>query len=214
MSQTIADIRRDYKLKSLDETDMAADPFSQFTHWWQEAVNSDIDEVNAMTLATATTTGFPSARIVLLKGYSESGFIFFSNYLSHKGKELQDNPYAALVFFWKELERQIRIEGTVEKISGEESDRYFQTRPLLSRIGAWASPQSENVKDRNIIEHKFADMEKQFGTADIPRPPHWGGYIVKPRLFEYWQGRRSRLHDRIQYTIDSAGRWQMERLAP
>ena len=215
MSQTIADIRRDYKMKSLDETDMAADPFSQFTHWWEEAIKSDIDEVNAMTLATATPAGIPSARIVLLKGYSENGFIFFTNYLSHKGKELQDNPHAALVFFWKELERQIRIEGMVEKISGEESDSYFQTRPLKSRIGAWASPQSENIKDRNVIENKFADMEKQFGTvADIPRPPHWGGYIVKPKLLEFWQGRRSRLHDRIQYTIDSAGKWQMERLAP
>lgn len=214
MSQTIADIRRDYKLKSLDEADMAADPFSQFTHWWDEAINSDIDEVNAMTLATATTTAIPSARIVLLKGYSEKGFIFFSNYLSHKGKDLQDNPHAALVFFWKELERQIRIEGTVEKISGEESDRYFQTRPLASRIGAWASPQSENIKDRNVIENKFSDMEKQFGTTDIPRPPHWGGYIVKPGLFEFWQGRGSRLHDRIQYTINSAAKWQIERLAP
>ena len=215
MSQSISDIRRDYKLKSLDENDMEADPFSQFTQWWQEAVNSDIDEVNAMVLATATTTGLPSARIVLLKGYSENGFIFFTNYLSHKGKELQENPYAALVFFWKELERQIRIEGTVEKISGEESDRYFQTRPLASRIGAWASPQSEHIKDRKVIENSFTDMEKQLGTAaDIPRPPHWGGYRVKPHLFEFWQGRRSRLHDRIQYSIDSSGKWKMERLAP
>ena len=214
MNQSIADIRRDYKLQSLNESDMTADPVEQFTRWWDEAVNSEIDEVNAMTLATATKEGLPSARIVLLKGYDARGFVFFTNYNSHKGKELELNPKAALVFFWKELERQIRIEGPVEKISEEESDKYFNSRPTASRIGAWASPQSEIVTDRTIIENNFIEYENKFGTAFIPRPSHWGGYILKPTLLEFWQGRSSRLHDRIQYSSGQGGSWKMERLAP
>lgn len=214
MNQSIADIRRDYKLQSLNESDMTADPVEQFTRWWDEAVNSEIDEVNAMTLATATKEGLPSARIVLLKGYDARGFVFFTNYNSHKGKELELNPKAALVFFWKELERQIRIEGPVEKISEEESDKYFNSRPTASRIGAWASPQSEIVTDRTIIENNFSEYENKFGTAFIPRPSHWGGYILKPTLLEFWQGRSSRLHDRIQYSSGQGGSWKMERLAP
>jgi pyridoxamine 5'-phosphate oxidase len=214
MSNSIADIRTDYKLHSLDETDVASDPVAQFTRWWDEAINSAVDEVNAMTLATASKEGHPSARIVLLKGYDAQGFIFFTNYNSQKGKELEDNPRAALVFFWKELERQVRIEGIVAKIPDSESDTYFESRPAGSRIGAWASPQSETISDRKVIEHNFLDFENKYGTGDIPRPPHWGGYIVKTTLFEFWQGRSSRLHDRIQYTIQPGGNWKIERLAP
>ena len=214
MSHPIADIRRDYMLESLNEEDLAADPIQQFTFWWEEAVKSEIDDVNAMTLATATKEGLPAARIVLLKGYDEKGFVFFTNYNSDKGKELEANPHAALCFFWKELERQVRIEGVVEKISAEESDAYFQSRPVGSRIGAWASPQSEVISDRKIVENNFLAYEKKFDAEFIPRPPHWGGYIVKPNSIEFWQGRSSRLHDRILYSGSGNGNWKKERLAP
>ncbi len=214
MNHPIADIRRDYKLTSLNEGDVAADPFQQFTIWWDEAIKSEIDEVNAMTLATSTKDGFPSARIVLLKGYDERGFVFFTNYESDKGKELAANPHAALVFFWKELERQVRIEGLVERVSAEESDAYYQSRPAGSRIGAWASPQSEVISDRQIIEKNVLAYGEKFGTGFIPRPAHWGGYIVKPIAIEFWQGRSSRLHDRILYTVSDNGNWKKERLAP
>jgi len=214
MSHSIADIRKDYKLRSLNESDVAADPFDQFTRWWDDAMNSSIDEVNAMTLATATTEGIPSARIVLLKGFDQNGFVFFTNYQSQKGKELEDNPHAALVFFWKELERQIRIEGQVEKISEKESDAYYNSRPAGSRIGAWASPQSEPIDNREVIENNFAELEKKFGATAIPRPGYWGGYIVRPAMIEFWQGRSSRLHDRIQYCLQADNNWVIQRLAP
>jgi len=214
MSHPIANIRRDYMLESLNEEGVAAGPIQQFTLWWDEAVKSEIDEVNAMTLATATKEGLPAARIVLLKGYDEQGFVFFTNYNSDKGKELEANPHAALCFFWKELERQVRIEGVVEKISSEESDVYYQSRPAGSRIGAWASPQSEVISDRKIIENNFLVYQAKFGTGFIPRPQHWGGYIVKPKTIEFWQGRSSRLHDRILYTALNSGQWKKERLAP
>jgi pyridoxamine 5'-phosphate oxidase len=210
--QNIADIRKDYKLQTLLEADMATDPFMQFGKWWEEAINSSIDEVNAMTLATADKNNMPSARIVLLKGYDKNGFVFFTNYQSHKGEQLLQNPNACLVFFWKELERQIRITGKVEKISSEESDAYFTSRPAGSRIGAWASPQSSVIANRTVIEEKTKALEQQFGD-NIPRPPHWGGYIVKPIQIEFWQGRASRLHDRMQYTLQK-GSWVIERLAP
>ena len=213
MSKNIADIRKDYKLQSLLEQDISQDPFEQFDAWWNNAINSDIEEVNAMTLATCTTTGTPSARIVLLKGYDNEGFKFFTNYQSHKAGEMEQNPKVALVFFWKELERQIRIEGTVEKVSPVESDEYFASRPLKSKIGAWASPQSKQVDNRLWIEDSFEEFSDKFTEEEVPRPPHWGGYIVKPSLFEFWQGRRSRLHDRIQYTKEEIG-WKIERLAP
>jgi len=213
MKTSVADIRKDYKQHSLNESDVAADPFVQFEHWWQEAVKSEIDEVNAMTLATATQSGTPSARIVLLKGYDPQGFVFFTNYNSHKGQELADNPQAALVFFWKELERQIRIEGTVEKISAAESDEYFHSRPEGSRIGAWASPQSTVITDRNVIEANVTKFTSEFSGQIIPRPEHWGGYRVKPVVIEFWQGRSSRLHDRFKYTKTEQG-WKVERLAP
>ena len=225
MSNEIADIRKDYKLASLEEADVAANPIDQFTRWWNEAVASQIDEVNAMTLATANAAGVPAARIVLLKGYNPNGFIFFTNYESDKGKNLAQNPHAAIVFFWKELERQIRIEGTVEKVSAEESDRYFNSRPASSRIGAWASPQSAVIENRLVIEQNVERYSSIFANDSIERPDHWGGYIVKPRSIEFWQGRSSRLHDRIRYTIEASAynaatdtrsdaNWKIERLAP
>lgn len=213
MKTSVADIRKDYKQHALNESDVAADPFIQFEHWWNEAVTSEIDEVNAMTLATATKTGVPSARIVLLKGYDAQGFVFFTNYHSHKGQELEENPQAALVFFWKELERQIRIEGAVEKISTKESDDYFYSRPEGSRIGAWASPQSSVIPDRNVIEANVVKYTHEFSGQTIPRPEHWGGYRVKPTVIEFWQGRSSRLHDRFKYSKTADG-WKVERLAP
>jgi pyridoxamine 5'-phosphate oxidase len=225
MSNEIADIRKDYKLASLEEADVASNPIDQFTRWWNEAVASQIDEVNAMTLATANAAGIPAARIVLLKGYNPNGFIFFTNYESDKGKNLAQNPNAALVFFWKELERQIRIEGTVQKVSAEESDRYFNSRPASSRIGAWASPQSAVIENRLVIEQNVERYGSIFANDSIERPDHWGGYIVKPISIEFWQGRSSRLHDRIRYTLETSAyhagadtrsdaNWKIERLAP
>ena len=213
MDKKIADIRREYSLQSLDENNIAENAVDQFTRWWNEAVNSEIPEVNAMTLATATKAGKPSARIVLLKGYDERGFIFFTNYDSGKGKELTQNPQAALVFFWKEIERQIRIEGEVEKIAAAESDEYFLSRPAGSRISAWASPQSQVITNRQILETGVERYATEFKNS-IPRPPHWGGYRVMPWRFEFWQGRTNRLHDRLQYTKIADGSWKVDRLAP
>jgi pyridoxamine 5'-phosphate oxidase len=214
MPLSIADIRKDYKLRSLNESDVTAEPVAQFTNWWDEAISSEIDEVNAMTLATVTADGRPSARIVLLKGFDEKGFVFFTNYQSRKGKELGDNPHAVLVFFWKELERQVRIEGSIEMISEKDSDEYYQSRPIGSRIGAWASPQSEVIANREVIENNFSALEKKFDTGAIPRPGHWGGYILRPSMIEFWQGRSSRLHDRIQYNLQADNNWTIQRLAP
>ena len=214
MNKSIADIRKDYQLQSLLETDVASNPFDQFNRWWDDAIKSELDEVNAMTLATASATGMPSARIVLLKSVSADGFVFFTNYNSHKGKELLENPFGCLVFFWKELERQIRITGTIEKVSAAESDEYFYSRPVGSRIGAWASPQSSVIPSRETIETNIEKYEQEFAGTEIARPPHWGGYIVKPTLIEFWQGRPNRLHDRIQYTKQQEGSWKFVRLAP
>ncbi len=211
---SIADIRQDYKLQTLDEAEVQSSAIEQFTMWWSEAMRSEISEVNAMTLATITASGLPDARIVLLKGYDESGFVFFTNYESRKGKELAQNPAACLVFFWKELERQIRITGSVEKVSAAESDDYFFSRPEGSRIGAWASPQSSIIKSREVIEKNAANYQQQFSNGKIDRPPHWGGYRVKPASIEFWQGRPSRLHDRLLYTKNENGEWKIERLAP
>ena len=211
---TIADIRRDYMLKSFLEADAKADAIEQFSNWWQDAVNSEIDEVNALTLCTASADGKPSGRIVLLKGYDAEGFVFFTNYDSNKGKELESNPQACMVFFWKELERQIRIEGTVEKISAEESDDYFFSRPPGSQVGAWASPQSRVIENRQVIEKNVEKYEKEFAAKSISRPAHWGGYRLVPTIIEFWQGRQSRLHDRLQYTLLQDGQWKIVRLAP
>jgi len=211
---TIADIRRDYILKSFLEADAKADAIEQFSNWWQDAVNSEIDEVNALTLCTASADGKPSGRIVLLKGYDAEGFVFFTNYDSNKGKELESNPQACMVFFWKELERQIRIEGTVEKIIAEESDDYFFSRPPGSQVGAWASPQSRVIENRQVIEKNVEKYEKEFAAKPISRPAHWGGYRLVPTSIEFWQGRQSRLHDRLQYTLLENGQWKIVRLAP
>lgn len=214
MNKNIADIRKDYQLQSLLETDIAGDPLTQFNRWWDDAVKSELDEVNAMTLATASLNGIPAARIVLLKSVTDAGFVFFTNYNSHKGKELEENPNACLVFFWKELERQVRITGRVEKVSATESDEYFNSRPAGSRIGAWASPQSRVIASRETIEKNILKYEEQFGGTEIARPPHWGGYIVIPTVIEFWQGRPNRLHDRLQYSKMQDGNWRVERLAP
>ena len=214
MKTSIADIRCDYRMKSLLEADVAANPFEQFTRWFDEALNSEIEEVNAMTLATASLQGIPSARIVLLKGYDQNGFVFFTNYQSQKAKDIAENPYASLVFFWKELERQVRINGSIEKIHTSESDAYFQSRPAGSRIGAWSSPQSTVIADRSIIENNYVHFEKEFGENYIPRPNHWGGYVVKPTTIEFWQGRSSRMHDRMHYKLNDNHSWTVERLAP
>ena len=213
MNQEIGDIRKDYKLKSLLEEEVLPNPIDQFAMWWNEAVDSKIEEVNAMTLATASADGIPSARIVLLKGFTTQGFVFFTNYQSHKGKDLAENPRAALILFWKELERQVRIEGLVEKVSEAESDAYFRSRPVRSKIGAWASSQSTLVANRAVIEESAERYTAQFADENIPRPPYWGGYLVKPEKIEFWQGRRSRLHDRILYTRQNQ-QWKIERLSP
>lgn len=214
MNKNIADIRKDYQLQTLLEIDIAADPFTQFNRWWDDAVKSELDEVNAMTLATASLTGIPAARIVLLKSVTNVGFVFFTNYNSHKGKELEENPRACLVFFWKELERQIRITGKVEKVTEHESDEYFNSRPAGSRIAAWASPQSNVITSRAVIEQNIVKLEEQFSDSEIARPRHWGGYVVIPTIIEFWQGRPSRLHDRLQYSKMQDESWRIERLAP
>lgn len=210
---SIADIRKDYQLKSLSEHEVDQNPFAQFSVWWNEAVQSDIIEVNAMALSTVTSTGKPSSRIVLLKGYDEQGFVFFTNYSSDKGQQLTQNHFAALLFFWKELERQVRIEGVVSKVSEEESDAYFNSRPIGSRLGAWASPQSQKISDREVLNNELMKFTEQFDQENIPRPAHWGGYRVKPTRIEFWQGRSNRLHDRILYEQDNDN-WQISRLAP
>jgi pyridoxamine 5'-phosphate oxidase len=214
MSNNIADIRKDYKLRSLSEHDVDVDPFKQFARWWNEALESTVDEVNAMTLATASADGMPNGRIVLLKGYDDRGFTFFTNYDSVKGEELLENPRACLVFFWKELERQVRISGLVMQVTAAESDDYFNSRPEGSRIGAWSSPQSHVIEGREWLEENEKKMREQFGDGVISRPPHWGGYRVKPIRIEFWQGRSNRMHDRLQYTLKERGGWAIERLAP
>ncbi len=214
MDHAIANLRKEYLSQHLLEKDVAADPVSQFKTWWHQAVQSAILEPNAMTLATASADGLPSARIVLLKGFSNKGFVFFTNYNSFKGQQLEANPKACLVFFWKELERQVRITGAVSKVAEEESDAYFNSRPEGSRVGAWASPQSQVVQDRQWLDENYKSLAIQMEGKPISRPPHWGGYIVQPVLIEFWQGRASRLHDRIQYTMQEDGSWAIERLAP
>lgn len=215
MQPDIAGIRTNYSQQILTESSVDANPIRQFEKWWKEAVDSQIHEVNAMTLATASADGLPSARIVLLKGFSEKGFMFFTNYNSYKGRQLAENPKACLVFFWKELERQVRITGIVQKVSKEESDEYFYSRPLGSQVGANASPQSEVIESREWLASRFKELEaKANETGTIARPEHWGGYIVKPVLIEFWQGGPSRLHDRIEYSLQENGEWKKERLAP
>lgn len=213
MQDDIADLRRDYKLASLEESDAGHDPLALFRRWFEEARSAQLPEPNAMTLATVTPDGGPDARIVLLKGLDERGFVFFTNYESRKGEELATRPRAALVFHWTDLERQVRVEGEVERIAADESDAYYRVRPLGSRIGAWASPQSRVIPDRDVLDTAVAEAQARFGD-DPPRPPHWGGYRVLPRRLEFWQGRPSRLHDRLLCTLQDGGGWRIERLAP
>jgi pyridoxamine 5'-phosphate oxidase len=214
MAVKIADIRKNYSRKKLSETKANPDPLKQFTKWWNQALKSKIEEANAMTLATASPDGLPSARMVLLKGFGANGFTFFTNYNSYKGKQLSENPKACLVFFWKVLERQVRITGLVEKISEEASNDYFLSRPVESQLGAIASPQSEVIESREWLDEKFKRVKKEMGKNNIQRPSNWGGFIVKPVIIEFWQGRPSRLHDRLQYTLQESGHWKIERLAP
>lgn len=210
---SIADLRKDYTRETLNETDVDPNPFVQFQRWFDQAVSAELPEPNAMTLATATQDGIPAARIVLLKAVDDRGFTFFTNYNSNKGKELEANPQAALVFLWTELERQVRIVGTVEKVSAEESDRYFFSRPHNSRLGAWASEQSEIIPSRDVLEQKLAALKVEYEHREVPRPPHWGGFRVIPREVEFWQGRSSRLHDRLLYRR-SGESWTIERMSP
>ncbi len=211
---TLENLRKDYRAEKLSETDVKSNPIEQFDHWFDEALKSGIYEPNAMTLATASTDGKPAARIVLLKGFNQDGFVFYTNYLSRKGKELAKNPVVALVFFWPELERQVRIEGTIEKVSKETSEKYFQSRPKESQIGALASPQSQVIEDRNLLEKNWKELEKKYADQEIPKPSFWGGYLVKPQVIEFWQGRSSRLHDRIVYRKADKNNWKIVRLAP
>lgn len=212
---TLADLRINYSRASLDEADAAPNPFAQFDRWFKEALDARLPEPNTMTLATVGEGGRPSARIVLIKGVDERGFVFFTNYESRKGRDLAANPYAALLFYWIELERQVRIEGRIEKTSADESDRYFSSRPLGSRIGAWASEQSAVIDSCATLEACEKEISTRFGD-DPPRPPHWGGYRLVPDSIEFWQGRPSRLHDRLLYTRDAASPhgWTMSRLSP
>ena len=212
-SPHIADLRKSYERAELSEDASFADPLDQFDKWLKEALAGDVPEPNAMTLATVSSDLRPSTRVVLIKGYDRNGIVWYTNYDSRKGKELAGNPYAALQFHWVELERVVRIEGFVEKVSAEESDAYYKSRPLDSRIGAWASPQSEVITGRGILMANAAKYAAQF-LLSPPRPPNWGGYRLHPEEWQFWQGRRSRLHDRLRYTLDGRQKWVRERLAP
>jgi pyridoxamine 5'-phosphate oxidase len=214
VDRSVADLRREYTCAGLREADAYSDPIEQFRGWFDQALGADLYEPNAMTLATATPDGRPSARIVLLKGFDELGFVFYTNYESRKGEQLEDNPRAALVFHWNELERQVRVEGTVSRVSKEESDAYYAGRPRGSRLGAWASEQSRVSEDRGIFERRLEELEVEYRGREIPRPPYWGGYRVEPGVVEFWQGREDRLHDRLLYHREGGGGWSIERLQP
>ena len=207
-------LRREYTDAGLDERDLDTNPFKQFERWFQEAIDAKIDLPDAMTLATATKDGIPSARIVLLRGHDERGFVFYTDYESQKGEELAENPNAALVFYWRELDRQVRITGGVSKVSRENSNNYFQTRPVDSRLAALASKQSEVIPNRAVLEERFKELAAQYQDEDIPLPSDWGGYRLSPDMIEFWSGRPSRLHDRLRYTRQSDDNWRIERISP
>lgn len=213
IEQHIFQLRKDYSSESLDEKVVFPDPLHQFKFWLEEAAKAGVPEVNAMTLATADAEGNPSARIVLLRGFNETGISFFTNYASKKGQDLKANPKACLNFFWPELERQIRINGSIQSLPANESDAYFASRPRESQLGAWASHQSEIIPSKEYLMEKFKNLEKEFEGRSIPRPPHWGGFLLVPHSFEFWQGRPSRLHDRIGYILES-GKWLIRRYSP
>jgi pyridoxamine 5'-phosphate oxidase len=215
MKIDIAQLRKEYTAHTLDQSDVDSDPLIQFKQWMVEAVDSEVPEPNAMVLATVGKDSRPSARVVLLKDIEGGSFVFYTNYNSEKGQELAAHPYAALNFNWLELQRQVRIEGKVEKVSEEVSTAYFQSRPRGSQIGAWASPQSTIIEDRSILEKNVEELKEKYNEHEVlPKPPHWGGYALKPDLIEFWQGRPSRLHDRIRYRLDEKGEWMIDRLAP
>lgn len=213
MNKPIADIRKEYTLATLELDQVAKDPISQFKAWFEAAIKSDVNEPNAMCLSTINSANRPSARIVLLKGVEDQKFIFYTNYDSQKGKDLINQPFAALTFFWPELERQVRIEGSVQKVSSLLSDDYFNSRPKGSQLGAWASPQSQKINSRSVLESNLKDLEKEYQDRQVPRPPHWGGFALTPDRIEFWQGRASRLHDRVVYE-KKADTWHINRLAP
>jgi pyridoxamine 5'-phosphate oxidase len=210
--QSVADLRKDYTQAGLEQGDPS--PFKQFELWFNQAMAANLLEPNAMTLATVTPAGLPDARIVLLKGFDDRGFVFYTNYRSQKGQELAANPHAALVFLWGDLERQVRVVGRVEKATALEADTYFQSRPLGSRLGAWASTQSEVIPSREFLENRMSELAKEYQDREIPRPDHWGGFRVVPTELEFWQGRPSRLHDRLHYRLQDDGGWVIDRLAP
>ena len=210
----MADLRKEYTLSGLRRADLDPDPLAQFRKWFQQAVDADVHEPSAMTLATVDSDAQPSARIVLVKGLDERGFSFFTSYESRKGRELAANPRASLVFFWKELERQVGIRGTVSKLSREESEKYFQLRPRGSRLGAWTSQQSQPIASRSVLEEKLRQLEQKYPGEEVPLPPYWGGYVLAPAEIEFWQGRLNRLHDRVRYTRQPDNSWKIERLSP
>lgn len=213
LREYINKLRYDFTLKKLDELYVDQDPVVQFGGWFREAIEAQVPDANAFVLSTATAQGIPSARVVLLRNFSEKGFVFYTNYHSRKGKEINENPAASMTFFWPQLQRQVRIEGVLEKQEPEESDEYFASRPLGSKIGAWISPQSQVIDSRTELDLKFDEMAAKYPDGQVPRPPFWGGYLLKPNMVEFWQGRPSRLHDRIVYKLGE-GEWKRMRLAP
>lgn len=214
MNTTLANLRQEYTQQSLDRADVLPDPIAQFERWFANAQQAQIHEPNAMHLATVSDDGRPTARVVLLKGIEEGCFLFYTNYRSQKGQQLALHPYAALTFFWPELERQVRIEGPVNKLSDEQSTAYFHSRPRGSQLGAWVSPQSEVIANRTVLERRQQELDEKFADQPIPRPPHWGGFALRPDQLEFWQGRPSRLHDRLRYRRQNEDQWVVERLAP
>lgn len=214
MNKPVAELRKDYAFGELCEDELRSNPFEQFQIWLNDAINANIHEPNAMTLATVTSDFKPSARMVLLKGFNEKGFLFYTNYNSRKGQELNQISFATLIFWWERLERQVRIDGAVEKVSIEVSNEYFSNRPRESQLAAWVSEQSQVISGREILEHRFQELAQKYTGHSIPRPPYWGGYCVKPIEIEFWQGRKNRLHDRLRYKFLDNGHWFVERISP